>query len=185
MDCEEFLQDYSDYFDWRLEEHSLCEYRLHLSNCPSCHEYDRVMRSGLHLIKNLEAPHSHPDITSRVQEKIAALNRRLGQRTGELGRALAVAGLTAVAVLLITSLPVFQPSGGTVELPPVVVDRRLQAVPSVFGPAPRFRSSSSVMRMPAMPEPVFLVTPQDRASLFGTPLVDVTAEREPASPVTQ
>jgi hypothetical protein len=187
MDCEEFFEDYSDFFDWRLEEHSLADYRQHLSDCPTCREYDRVMRSGLHLIKDLEPPPSHSDIVSRVQDKISALHSRLGQRTGEMGRALAVSAATAIVVLLITSMPVFQPSRSTVELPPVVVDRgpHQSARPSVFGPAPRFRSSMSVLRAEPVGQTGLLATPPERISLFRTPLGRTSRESPPAAPVAQ
>lgn len=187
MDCEEFFEDYSDYFDWRLEEHALADYRQHLSNCPTCREYDRVMRSGLHLIRDLEPPPSRADIVSRVQDKITALHSQLGRRTGELGRALAVSAATAITVLLITSLPLFQPPGATVELPPVVIDRNPQqsARPSVFGPAPRFRSSLSVLRAAPVDGAGLLTTPAERISLFRTPLGRNSQEPAPATPVTQ
>ncbi len=171
MDCEEFLEEYSDYFDWRLEEHPLYEYREHLSNCRTCAEYDRVMRSGLHLVKGLEPPVAGTDCVTRVQQRVHQLQSRIGRRTGGLGLSLAVAGVTAITVLIVTSLPVFR-SGSPVELPPVVVEigPDSERLPSVFGPAPRFAPAPSLLRVPDFKSEGLLATASDRISLFRAPL---------------
>ena len=179
MDCEEFLKDYSDYFDWRLEERPVQEYRKHLSNCGACAEYDRVMRSGLHLVKDMRAPGSATDCLSRVHQRVHRLQRQLGQPTGRLGLSLAVAGLTAVTVLLVTSLPFLRP-GESVELPPVVVEIHpaVDAVPSVFGPAPKLAPSASLLRAPSLATQGILATPPDQIPLFRAPLRTTAIQRK-------
>lgn len=172
MDCEAFLEDYSDYLDWRLEEHLLTEYREHLLDCPTCAEYDRVVRDGLHLVKSLEAPRSDLDVVTRVQQRIQEPRSRLEQRMGELGVALAVVGLTVIGVLLIVSVPIFRRGGDAVELPPVVVELspNREELPSVFGPAPRFAPSMNLLQVPNFSGEGLLVTLPERIPLFRAPL---------------
>jgi len=171
MDCEAFLREYSDYFDWRLEGRPLSEFREHLSNCGQCAEYDRVMRSGLHLVKDIEPPQAAADCASRVQRRIIEFQSRLGRRTSEIRLTLAVAGLTAIGILIISSLPVLR-SGDPLELPPVVVEIRpdADAIPSVFGPAPRFAPAPSLLRVPDFSSEGLLATSADRLPLFRAPL---------------
>jgi hypothetical protein len=171
MDCEEFLEDYSDYFDWRLEERPVQEYREHLSSCDACTEYDRVMRNGLHLVKDLGAPEPVDDCLSRVQQRVHALDRQLVHGMGRLRFAVAVAGVTAVTVMFITSLPFFRP-GESVELPPVVVEIHpsTDEVPSVFGPAPKLAPPASLLRVPSLATEGLLATPPEQIPLFRTPL---------------
>jgi hypothetical protein len=171
MDCEEFLQEYSDYFDWRLEGRPLSEYREHLSSCGRCAEYDRVMRSGLHLVKDIEPPQAAADCVTRVQRRVIELQSRLGRRTNEFGLTLAVAGLTAIGILFISSLPVLR-SADPLELPPVVVeiDPASGELPSVFGPAPRFAPAPSLLRVPDFSSEGLLTSSPDRPPLFRAPL---------------
>ncbi len=170
MDCEEFLEDYSDFLDGQLEEHPGAEYRDHVRRCPSCAEYDRVMRRGLHLVRALDPPKSNADFFLRLQQRFFDRGTR-DARMREHGRALAVASLALVGLLLV-SLPVMQPGRGTLQLPPVVVegpgvDRDL---PSLWGPPPTFAPTASFLRVPDLTSDPIFANPRRPYSLFRTPL---------------
>jgi anti-sigma factor RsiW len=169
MDCQDFLEEYSDYLDWRLEEHALVEYRRHVSSCPRCAEYDRVVRSSLQLVRGLDRPEASSEVLPRVQQRVHELYSDARGRWSDFGVALAAAGVTAVVVLLVTSVAV--PRQDALELPPVVVEQaRTDELPSVFGPAPRFVNSPSLLRVPELSGEGLLATPRDRISLFRAPL---------------
>ncbi|HSG82094.1 MAG TPA: hypothetical protein VLC48_07585 [Gemmatimonadota bacterium] len=169
MDCQDFLEEYSDYLDWRLEEHALIEYRQHLSSCPQCAEYDRVVRSGLQLVRSLQRPATNSEILPRVQQRVHELQSDVGGRWSDFGTALAAAGVTAVVVLSVMSLPMLRQD--VVELPPVVVEHATEEpLPSVFGPAPRFVTSASLLRVPYLSSEGLLATPRERIPMFRAPL---------------
>jgi hypothetical protein len=54
MECEEFLRDYSDFFDRQFEEHCIVSYCDHLLKCADCAEGDRVVRRVRELFRGLE-----------------------------------------------------------------------------------------------------------------------------------
>src|SRR5690606_18291876 len=53
MTCQEFLARYSEYLDERLEPLESALWRAHMNRCPSCARYDRVLRRGLALVRDL------------------------------------------------------------------------------------------------------------------------------------
>ncbi len=170
MDCEEFLEDYSDFLDGDLEEHPACDYRDHLQKCPNCAEYDRVMRRGLHLVRALDPPESNPDFFPRLQHRFFDRHAR-GAARREHGRALAVAGLAVVGLLLITQ-PVMQLGRGTLQLPPVVVEApdADPDLPALWGPPPKFAPAASFLRAPDLSGDAIFANPRRPYSLFRTPL---------------
>jgi predicted anti-sigma-YlaC factor YlaD len=64
MHCDEFIQSFSDFLDAEYEKHPLQEYNQHLESCADCRGYDRVMRCGLRLVKELDGP--EPMISCRA-----------------------------------------------------------------------------------------------------------------------
>ena len=92
MECEEFITDYSDFLDHQFEEHSLSSYCEHLLHCSDCAEYDRVMRRGLKLVRQLELPGTCPDFAPRVNERALSSSPGLDERAVS-GRTAMVAGL--------------------------------------------------------------------------------------------
>ncbi len=179
MECEEFLEDYSDFLDGTLEEHSLTDYRYHLERCPSCAEYDRVMRRGLHLVRALDPPEAQADFLPRLQRRFFDLPAR-AVGVGVRPRNFAVASLLAAAALFaLVSLPLLRPEVRALELPPVVIEapEDAGAVASLWGPPPSFAPTASFLTVPDLSsDPFFASTPRPY-SLFRTPL------RAPVRPV--
>lgn len=53
MDCNEFLDRYSEYDDSLVPPAELDRFRAHMSACPDCTRYDRVLRKGRMLARQL------------------------------------------------------------------------------------------------------------------------------------
>jgi hypothetical protein len=181
MDCEEFLDDYSDFLDWQLEEHTISDYRGHIELCPDCSEYDRVMRQGLYLVRDLDPPETDTDIVPALEHRVFTLQDRLRQRASDYRRAAALAGLAAAGLLAVAVLPAVRPGGSGVELPPVVVEATADpgARTSVWGPAPRFGGSASLLRVPSLSSEPVLATASERISRFRAPLRDSSTPAVP------
>jgi len=167
MDCDEFIQTFSDFLDAEFEKHPLQEYSQHLENCAACGEYDRVMRRGLRLVRELDAPEPVPDLMPRLQRCFLSRRDR-SEAIVEYAKVASIAGLTIAGVMFVASLPVLRPSGGAFELPPVVVEveRPADGSHSLWGPPPTFQVSASFMTVPSMPEGPLLRRPSERFSLF-------------------
>jgi hypothetical protein len=175
MECEEFLADYSDFLDRQFVEHALGCYCNHLHSCEACAEYDRVMRSGLHLVRELESPRA-----SEVLAHHVVASRARTSEYGERGRAAVVAGMAAGALFMVGALAVMAPGRGPVELPPVVVETPAAGdeLPSLWGPAPRFSPTVNLLQVPDLTADGLLAPRRDRLSLFRAPL---RARRQPVA----
>ncbi len=170
MECEEFLADYSDFLDSRFEEHSLASYCEHLLSCSNCGEYDRVVRRGLELVRQLEPPESCPDLLPLVREQVLGPNPSLLGRA-ERGRAALLAGLAAAALLVGGWLAVLAGGRGTIELPPMVVEPAAASErPSLWGPAPKFTPAVELLQVPELGPESLLATPPEQLRLFRAPL---------------
>ncbi len=171
MECEEFLQSFSDYLDAEFEKHSHQEYSQHIESCAECGEYDRVMRRGLRLVRELDAPEPVPGFMPRLQRNVL-LHRDRSEMIAEYAKAAGIAGLTITGVMLLASMPILRPGGGTLELPPVVVEveKSVDLSHSLWGPPPNFAVSASFMTAPSLSEAPLLRRPQERFSLFREPV---------------
>lgn len=180
MDCEEFLAGYSDFLDQKFERHPLAEYCEHLLRCTSCGEYDRVMRRGLQLVRQLQPPEPRKDFVPRVRQRILSGARAIAPRDGRgwLGTAVTAA---AVGLILVTTISRVGEESAQVELPPVVVEPRSQEPerPSLFGPAPRFRPEANLLPVSGLAEESLFAFPSEPLSLFRTPLSSVRAATVP------
>jgi hypothetical protein len=121
------------------------------------------MRRGLHLLRELDDPESTPDFSLRLHTGFLDLQHRIANQAAEYSRAAAVAALTVVSLLVVASLTLGP--GGDLQLPPVVVESTANAepLPSLWGPAPRFTPSASLLQIPNLDSEPFL-------SLFRAPL---------------
>lgn len=172
MQCEEFLEGYSDFLDGTLEEHSFTDYRYHLERCPSCSEYDRVMRRGLRLVRALDPPEAQADFLPRLQRRFFDLQAR-AVGVGGRPRNLALASLLAAASLFaMVSLPLLRPQVRALELPPVVIEAAEDAevVASLWGPPPTFAPTASFLTAPDLSSDPFFASPPRPYSLFRRPL---------------
>lgn len=69
MDCTEFLDRYSEYDDSLLPAREEAVFRAHLDACEGCARYDRVLRKGRMLARQM-APEPTPDFMPRLRLRL-------------------------------------------------------------------------------------------------------------------
>ncbi|MFQ5678489.1 MAG: zf-HC2 domain-containing protein [Gemmatimonadota bacterium] len=137
MECDEFLEGYSEWVDGRLGEPGSGSFEAHLETCESCARYHRVVQRGLFIYRNLPELRSSPDFLPRLRHRLYHVDdeARLGGRT-PLGSAALVA-VAAVGVLALAWLPFATRLSVEVALPPVAVDAPSDGpAPSLFSGGP-------------------------------------------------
>ena len=137
MDCEEFLQGYSEYADGLKTSDQLRQFELHLRSCPACAKYDRVVKQGIDLFRQLPRPDASPDFVPRLRHRLYHIDDHavLGSR---LGGGAALIAMAAVGLLAIVWLPFAGKIPVEVELAPVAVTAPSSPaeVPSLFSSGP-------------------------------------------------
>jgi hypothetical protein len=68
--CEELLARYGDYMDGLLAPLQAARLQLHLETCGSCGRYDRIMRHGLELVRDLPEMTPSADFEQRLQHRL-------------------------------------------------------------------------------------------------------------------
>ena len=168
MDCTEFLEDYSDYLDGRLEARPLSAYREHLRSCPSCASYDRILQRGLRVVRQLPPPRPSHDFTPRLQHRLFHLKDDISRGRAYRSTARAVAGLVVAGLIVLSSVSLLRHSGEMPQLPPVIVE-----APSPASPPGVFRRSPAGVNLLLVPDPSqspWLTPASSEFSLFRTPL---------------
>ena len=74
MTCGEFLARHSEYLDEELGAETAAEMRLHIAGCQRCTRYDRVLRRGLALVRDMEP-------VLPATDSFLALHRQLARTT--------------------------------------------------------------------------------------------------------
>lgn len=99
MTCREFLERYSEYDDSLIPAAEAERFRRHMEACPSCARYDRVLRKGRMVARQLDRPEPSPDFIPRLRSRL--LQQRTRGRMYMSGRV--AAGLAAVTVLMVAT----------------------------------------------------------------------------------
>lgn len=68
--CAELLARHADYLDGLLAPHEAARIQWHLGVCRSCARYDRIVRQGLDLVRELPAITPAPDFEQRLQHRL-------------------------------------------------------------------------------------------------------------------
>ncbi len=112
MTCEEFLARHSDFLDEELGAEGAVEMRLHLAGCEGCARYDRVLRRGLTLVRELEPIQPSSDPYLGLQQYLERSGRGA---PGPVRPRVPMAASVAVAgvVLLIAGSGLFRMTGGS------------------------------------------------------------------------
>lgn len=146
MQCEDFLEGYSDFVDGRLEPPEHGTFEAHLDRCESCARYDRVVQRGLFIYRNLPELKPSPDFVPRLRHRLYHVDDQ-GRftRTTPVGSAALVA-VAAVGFLAVAWLPFATRLSVEVTLPPVAVEAPPgeMELPSLFGRGPFIRPASGV-----------------------------------------
>ena len=101
MDCQEFLTRYSEYDDSQVTSSEEARFQAHLESCASCARYDRVLRKGRMVARQLRVD-SAPDFLTRLDQRLWRESHR-ARRSGLRRPAQVAAALAALTVLLAAS----------------------------------------------------------------------------------
>lgn len=144
--CREFLARHSDYLDGLLQADEAARLQLHMHACRACARYDRIVRQGADLVRDLPEVAPSPDFEQRLQHRLyhiddAAALTDVRPTTGAVA-SLAVAGIIA----LLAWSPLLVP-GEAEDVAVAVTERR----------PPMVEASTEVLSpLPALPEPDLL-----------------------------
>lgn len=140
MDCDQFLEGYSDYRDDWLDPGERERFEAHMEACESCARYDRVVQRGLEILRDLPEVTPSSDFLPRLQHRIYHIEDGIPLRSAHPGGSAALVAVAAVGLLALAWLPFATRVPIEVELPAVAVDppavERSERVPSLFGEGP-------------------------------------------------
>lgn len=98
MTCQEYLARHSEYLDAEMEEADVARMRAHATACPTCARYDRILRRGLALVRELEPVEPKHDPQIGLYEHLLRGGEPRLPRGGAFAASVAAAGLLAVLV---------------------------------------------------------------------------------------
>lgn len=100
MNCTDFIHRYSDYDDSLLSQAEREQFASHLGRCPGCARYDRVLRKGRMLARQLPQPEPSHDFVPRLQQRLHDRRRQRQRLAAAPVLGGAAAGLAAVTVMV-------------------------------------------------------------------------------------
>lgn len=130
MECDEFISGYSSYRDGLLDTGREERFRDHLATCDSCSRYDRVVRRGTEVLRDLPRPEPSPDFLARLRHRLYHVRDDIPLNAARDGGT-AVVALAAVGLLAFAWLPFATQVSVEVELPAVAVEEPARPGPEV------------------------------------------------------
>lgn len=122
MECKDFLEGYSAYRDGLVDEAERDAFRAHIEQCESCARYDRVVRKGTNVLRDLPEVDPPSDFLARLQHRIYHIEDGIPLRSTLEGGSAAVLAVAAVGLLALAWMPFAVRAPVEVELPAVAVD---------------------------------------------------------------
>lgn len=98
MDCTEFLDRYSEYDDSLVAADDAERFRAHMTACEGCARYDRVLRKGRMLARQLPRPEPSRDFVPQLHMRLWSERTDAARQTSRIP--LAVAALPAVTIVV-------------------------------------------------------------------------------------
>lgn len=148
MECKDFLEGYSSYRDDLLDEPEKEAFRAHLECCESCARYDRVVRKGTRVLRELPPVDPPSDFLARLRHRIYHLEDGIPLSSSFPGGSAALVAAAAAGLLALAWLPIATHAPVEVELHPVAVDapevRRTAAGRDLVDPGPFMRTRATV-----------------------------------------
>lgn len=139
-DCDRFIRQYSDYRDGILSAEQESEFREHVTECPCCARYDRVLRTGTELLASLPTEHPDDDFMPRLQHKLYNVDEGLiADSSNRFAGAAALVGVASVGLLALFWLPFAAIVPVEMQLDPVAAHAPPPGendVPNLFRPGP-------------------------------------------------
>jgi hypothetical protein len=145
ISCQTFLDRYSAYLDHDVSWAEREEIEAHADECESCARYDRVVRRGTDVLRDLPELEVSDDFGERLQWRLyqadhEAKRERMARPAQALGT-VALAGMIALAAWV----PLMRPRASVGNLPAVaVVAPQKQGVLRRLLPAPSHQEATSL-----------------------------------------
>jgi hypothetical protein len=131
MDCDTFLDGYSDFRDELLTLPDRVAFQAHLRECDHCARYDRVVSKGVQVLHGRPELEVSDDFMDRLQHRLyhvedemaAARRRRSPVSRGAAAALAAAAGIAAIALAprlypgAVPTLTMLQPVAATAPAP--------------------------------------------------------------------
>jgi anti-sigma factor RsiW len=105
--CDEILATYSDYLDGLLAPHVAAQVQWHLASCSSCARYDRVVRAGADLLRELPDVAPSADFTEWLQHRLYHVQDGPAIAESRAGAGAAATFAVASAIALLAWSPLF------------------------------------------------------------------------------
>ena len=123
MECSEFLNRFSDFYDAPPESQLRCRIEAHLEHCEKCARYERTVASGAALLQTLPRIQLSESFRPTLEHRLFHLEDE--NALARAGGASAVPVLTAVGLAIVLAIVAWSPTLGRstaeVDLAPIVV----------------------------------------------------------------
>lgn len=121
MNCEHFLESYSDYADGLLEDSAQSECTEHVDRCPSCSRYVRVMQQAVDVFRELPSAEPASDFAPRLRHRLYHVEDNIPWAAAHPGGSAAILAVAAVGLLSLFWLPFATQIPVEVQFAPVAV----------------------------------------------------------------
>ena len=101
VDCRWFVETYSEYRDGRLGLAVRTAVQAHMASCEACRRYDRVIRTGVSVLREEDAPAPSRSVgVTRLRNRAWAIENRESMALGSAGSGITTLGVALVAIVL-------------------------------------------------------------------------------------
>lgn len=137
MNCEAFLDAYTEFRDGLLAGERLAQAEAHLAACTSCTRYHGVFSHGIELLQTLPSAESAEDFMPRLRHRLYNVDDGIYRASRRrLGGSAALVGVASVGLLALLWLPFMSRSPVEFQLQAVAAERPATppstAVPALF-----------------------------------------------------
>ncbi|MEN8145069.1 MAG: zf-HC2 domain-containing protein [Gemmatimonadota bacterium] len=124
MNCEAFLDLYTEYRDGLLDELRLAKAERHLATCESCTRYDSVFCRGIELLHTIPSAESAEDFMPRLRHRLYNVDDGIYRASRrQLGGSAALIGVASVGLLSLLWLPFATRTSVEFQLQAVAAER--------------------------------------------------------------
>jgi hypothetical protein len=137
MTCSEFLAGFSDYYDSDPGAATRGRFEEHLRACRSCERYRDVVARGVETLRSLPPSPLREDFRDRLRHSIYDYEEERRHSGGTLGVSAVPLMMAAAAVAAaVLGGPLLVRREPSVEIPPIVVERPADPLPSLLDRVP-------------------------------------------------
>lgn len=172
--CDEFLARHSDYLDGLMPPLEAARMSGHAEACAACSRYDRIVRKGLVLARELPEPAVSDDFELRLQHRLLQVGNGVGGHPGAAFGIAATLGVAAALALVAWSPLLLDRAGtdgaapaameldaddGSFGAPPLLVE---DAWYPVSAPLPTYNAAAVLATLPGPYSPLIVTPPAHR-----------------------